>query len=337
MVTWLSIDSWDDQKVYMAYLARITKIRITWAVSNKMKKIVLSLVLIALLTVAVVPQTVYGFMVSELGDTSMLTNEEQKFVYSLSEKSRHAEAILESYEKLLENPRELYLATFDNDKWESMTYGTWWLGSDCAFSLGDVPITMYDIALAWNNTVCDQFKYYMEPELVSLRAHSPANITRVIKVCNTLWQDTSYVLDNLDEIEEMTRKHIAELAKKAEEKEEKEEKEDNGKNGDSRDAGDKKAKSGSGDSDDISDIACFIATAAYGSPAAEEMNILRQFRDEFLLHNPPGRAFVAVYYVTSPPIAEFISRHEVLRATVRQGFVDHVVTVVEQTESWWSK
>jgi len=298
------------------------------------KKVLFSLVLIALLTVAVMPQAVYGFMVSELGDISMLTNEEQKFVYSLSEKSRQAEAILESYEKLLEDPHELYLATFDDDKWESMTNGTWWLGGDCAFSLGDVPITMYDIALEWNKKVCDQFKYYMEPELLSLLAHSPANITLVAKVHGTLWQDHLYVWENLDDIEEMTKKHIAELAKKAKEKEEKEEKEDNG---DSRDAGDKKAKSGSGDSDDISDIACFIATAAYGSPAAKEIDILRQFRDEFLLHNRPGKAFVAAYYATSPPIAEFISRHEVLRATVREGFVDHVVTVVELTESLWSE
>ena len=296
-----------------------------------MKKIVLSLVLIVLLTVAVVPQAVYGFMVSDLGDISWLSDKEQKFVYSLSGKSRQAEAILESYEKLLEDPHELYLATFDDEKWESMTDGTWWLGGDCEFSLGDVPITMYDIALEWNKKVCDQFKYYMEPQLLSLLAHSPANITLVGKVTGTLWEDHLYVWENLDDIEEMTRKQIAKLTKKAKEKEEKEEKED------TRDTGAKKAKSGTGDSADTSAITCFIATAAYGSPAAEEIDILRQFRDEFLLHNPPGKAFVAVYYATSPPIAEFISRHEVLRTAVREGFVDHVVTLVELTESLWSE
>lgn len=82
---------------------------------------------------------------------------------------------------------------------------------------------------------------------------------------------------------------------------------------------------------------CFIATAAYGTPAAEEIDVLRQFRDEFLLHNPPGKAFVAIYYETSPPIAEFISEHEVVRTVVRESFVDPVVAVVEWTQGWWAE
>ena len=37
---------------------------------------------------------------------------------------------------------------------------------------------------------------------------------------------------------------------------------------------------------------CFIATAAYGSPMAEEIQILRKFRDEYLLTNRMGQALV---------------------------------------------
>jgi hypothetical protein len=79
--------------------------------------------------------------------------------------------------------------------------------------------------------------------------------------------------------------------------------------------------------DESSDEACFIATAVYGTPLAEEVNILRQFRDECLLANPAGRALVAVYYRLSPPVAGFISRHRTLRTIVRECFVNPAVTL----------
>jgi hypothetical protein len=69
---------------------------------------------------------------------------------------------------------------------------------------------------------------------------------------------------------------------------------------------------------------CFIATAAYGTPMAEEIQILREFRDEYLLTNPVGRAFVDFYYKVSPPIAEFITEHPGLKPIVRAGLVPAV-------------
>jgi len=62
---------------------------------------------------------------------------------------------------------------------------------------------------------------------------------------------------------------------------------------------------------------CFIATAAYGSPMAEDVRYLRAFRDEYLMTSFLGRKFVDMYYRISPPIADYISRHETLRAMVR--------------------
>jgi len=69
---------------------------------------------------------------------------------------------------------------------------------------------------------------------------------------------------------------------------------------------------------------CFIATAAYGTPMAQEVEILREFRDEYLLTNPVGQALVDFYYKVSPPIAEFITEHPSLKPIVRAGLVPAV-------------
>lgn len=62
---------------------------------------------------------------------------------------------------------------------------------------------------------------------------------------------------------------------------------------------------------------CFIATAAYDSPNDSSVLLLRRFRDEILLTNAPGRAFVDFYYRISPPIAEYISHNGLLKFIVR--------------------
>jgi subtilisin family serine protease len=70
---------------------------------------------------------------------------------------------------------------------------------------------------------------------------------------------------------------------------------------------------------------CFIATAAYGTPMAGEIEILREFRDGYLLTNPLGQAFVDFYYRTSPPVAQFITEHLSLKPVVRVGLLPAVV------------
>jgi uncharacterized repeat protein (TIGR02543 family) len=82
---------------------------------------------------------------------------------------------------------------------------------------------------------------------------------------------------------------------------------------------------------------CFIATAAYGNPTAEQIDVLREFRDVVLLESTAGSQFVALYYKLSPPVADFISGSSLLRTLVRVLLVDPVVGMVEATGGIWRK
>jgi len=82
---------------------------------------------------------------------------------------------------------------------------------------------------------------------------------------------------------------------------------------------------------------CFLATAAYGTDTAKEIDILREFRDTVLLPNSLGVRFVSLYYKTSPPIANFISQHEVLKTAVRVGLVDPIVAILNWSHDLWSE
>lgn len=65
------------------------------------------------------------------------------------------------------------------------------------------------------------------------------------------------------------------------------------------------------------DAACFIATAAYGSPLEPHVSVLSRFRDQYLQSNQAGKQFVRFYYRFSPPVAEVISDSWFLRILTR--------------------
>jgi hypothetical protein len=73
---------------------------------------------------------------------------------------------------------------------------------------------------------------------------------------------------------------------------------------------------------------CFIATAAFGSYLDPHVQVLRDFRNTYLVTNMLGRAFAAFYYTYSPPIAEFISRHESLRTLTRWALTPLVLAIL---------
>jgi len=62
---------------------------------------------------------------------------------------------------------------------------------------------------------------------------------------------------------------------------------------------------------------CFIATAAFGSYAEPHVKLLRDFRDQHLLTNMPGRWFVRMYYRYSPFWADLINTHSWCKPIIR--------------------
>ena len=62
---------------------------------------------------------------------------------------------------------------------------------------------------------------------------------------------------------------------------------------------------------------CFIATVVYGTEYENKINVLRNWRDKYLLKNYFGKKFVDLYYEISPPIADYISDKEILKHIIR--------------------
>lgn len=70
---------------------------------------------------------------------------------------------------------------------------------------------------------------------------------------------------------------------------------------------------------------CFIATAAYGSLLEPQVQLLRDFRDRYLIISQPGRVFLDLYYSYSPPVARFIADSDILRFLVRWSLLPLVL------------
>jgi hypothetical protein len=63
--------------------------------------------------------------------------------------------------------------------------------------------------------------------------------------------------------------------------------------------------------------ACFVATAAYGSIMANDVEMLRRFRDMLLRKSVLGELAVEAYYTFGPPVAGMVGESDLLRTTAR--------------------
>ncbi len=65
--------------------------------------------------------------------------------------------------------------------------------------------------------------------------------------------------------------------------------------------------------------ACFVATAAYGSLMANDVEMLRHFRDAMLRSNALGELGVEAYYTFGPLVASVIGESDLARTTARDA------------------
>jgi hypothetical protein len=76
--------------------------------------------------------------------------------------------------------------------------------------------------------------------------------------------------------------------------------------------------------------ACFIATAAYGSLMANDVEMLRRFRDLALKHSVLGELAVETYYTFGPSVAGVIGESDLLRWTAREV----LAPIVDRVRRW---
>jgi hypothetical protein len=73
--------------------------------------------------------------------------------------------------------------------------------------------------------------------------------------------------------------------------------------------------------------ACFVATAAYGSIMANDVDLLRRFRDMTLRRSVLGELAVETYYTFGPALAGVIGESDQLRGVARDGLAPVVAWI----------
>lgn len=79
-------------------------------------------------------------------------------------------------------------------------------------------------------------------------------------------------------------------------------------------------------------VRCFIATAAFETRLAPEVQILCAFRDQFLRRYFLGKVFIKTYYTVSPPIARALDHSPAAKKPIR-----YVLSIIATRLNAWLK
>lgn len=100
-------------------------------------------------------------------------------------------------------------------------------------------------------------------------------------------------------------------------------------NASSDQSSDSNSDSGSGGSAGSSDgSGCYVATMVYGSYEADEVWVLRRFRDNFLQHSRGGRWFINWYYGWSPGFVAKYSKYTFIHR-IAKFFIQPLVWILK--------
>lgn len=84
------------------------------------------------------------------------------------------------------------------------------------------------------------------------------------------------------------------------------------------------------------DSLCFIVTASCGKNSLE-VQLLRIFRDNYLVSNKGGRVFIDLYEWVSPPLSRIIAQNRCLRILTKYFFVTPLYKMAKQFMRFYGK
>ncbi len=77
---------------------------------------------------------------------------------------------------------------------------------------------------------------------------------------------------------------------------------------------------------------CFISTACYGHYDAEEVLVLRKYRDDVLLKKKSGAIAVKIYYFFSPPLSRLIEKSNSSKIFVRKYILGPMISKIQASK-----